>query len=252
MQTAKQLTKADVHSGSLILVNAQHPIAQSCPPPNRLACVGQHENRMVLLEHTAAKMMMKLLEAVNTDGSIVSVSGYRTRAEQLAIWNSTLADKGESFTRKFVALPGCSEHETGLALDLGNAQKEVDFITPDFPEEGAFAKLKALAPMYGFIERYPENKTQITGIGYEPWHYRYVGWPHSAIMVKNEWTLEEYTRLLYNHRGAENAFIYTEHGYSAKIWLCAPENTNVADLPQNTALQISGNNIDSVVVTLWQ
>lgn len=83
-------------------------------------------------------------------------------------------------------------HETGLAIDVGKELEEVDFICPEFPYEGVCQIFRELAPMYGFIERYPKGKEAVTGIAKEPWHFRYVGYPHARIIQNLGMTLEEY------------------------------------------------------------
>ena len=81
-----------------------------------------------------------------------------------------------------MALPGCSEHQTGLAIDLGKAAGYIDFIRPAFPYDGVCGRFRRLAARYGFIERYQRGKEEVTGISAEPWHFRYVGAPHAQLM----------------------------------------------------------------------
>ena len=130
------------------------------------------------------------------EGKIIPVSGYRPHAEQLALWEETLRAQGEEFTRKYVAIPGCSEHESGLAIDLAADAPDIDFICPEFPPTGICQIFREKAPFYGFIQRYPKGKEDITGISEEPWHFRYVGMPHSKIIAERGLVLEEYIRLL--------------------------------------------------------
>ena len=108
----------------------------------------------------------------------------------------SIRENGPAFTKKFVALPGHSEHETGLAIDLAKRQPGIDFICPEFPRDGSFGVFRDKLPRYGFIERYLEGKENITGIGAEPWHFRYVGFPHSAIIAERGMVLEEYIEFL--------------------------------------------------------
>ena len=84
-------------------------------------------------------------------------------------------ENGEEFTNQFVARPGHSEHQTGLAIDLGLKQPDIDFLRPYFPYKGICQTFRELSTDYGFIERYPAGKEAITGIAHEPWHFRYVG-----------------------------------------------------------------------------
>lgn len=107
-----------------------------------------------------------------------------------------MAESGEAFTRQYVALPGCSEHQTGLAIDLGRASEHIDFIRPDFPTDGVCGAFRRLAARYGFIERYPRGREAVTGIAHEPWHFRYVGAPHALLLTENGLCLEEYPDFL--------------------------------------------------------
>lgn len=177
----------------LLLVNAAHPMPEGAEP--ELAAVDERWSQ-VLLERQAARMLAACIRAVGGEGQIVPVSGWRSREEQQRIWDDTMEKEGEAFTRQYVALPGCSEHQTGLAIDLGLAAPHIDFIRPDFPDTGVCGAFKEQAGKYGFILRYPAGKEHITGIAHEPWHFRYVGAPHGAIMTQLGLTLEEYLELL--------------------------------------------------------
>lgn len=174
----------------LILVNRENPLRRF-PDADMLEPVLE-EYPDVLMEHRAARALQALLEAIGNRGEIIPVSGFRTQAEQQKIWDDTLLERGEEFTRKFVAYPGCSEHQTGLAIDLGANLPEIDFICPEFPDTGIFGKFREKAADFGFIERYPKGKEAVTGIGAEPWHFRYVGVPHAAVMKAGGLVLEEY------------------------------------------------------------
>ena len=96
-----------------------------------------------------------------------------------------------NWDRNIAALPEYSEHNLGLALDVGSTLTQIK----NAPE-GAW--LKENAWKYGFIARYPEDNTDVTGVIDEPWHFRYVGLPHSAIMQENHWAFEEYLAALRN------------------------------------------------------
>lgn len=183
------LTEKNIHSGSLILVNERYGLQNE--PEDFLvpACDRVPE---VLLQRCAAALLNELMQEIHGWDSIVPVSGYRSLEEQQQIWNDSLLENGEEFTRKYVALPGHSEHQTGLAIDLALKQETIDFIRPDFPYSGICQTFREKAPKYGFILRYPGGKEKITGIGHEPWHFRYVGTPHAQIMTKADLTLEEY------------------------------------------------------------
>lgn len=174
---------------SLILVNSQHAYS----PDTQQDLIPVHEDYPnILLEREAVHALSRIMEQLDGWRFIVPVSGWRSMEEQQAIYDESLRDHGLEFTKKFVAAPGHSEHQTGLAIDLGLLQPKIDFIRPSFPYEGICQKFRELAPAYGFVERYPEGKEHITGIAHEPWHFRYVNTPHSEIMTFHGLTLEEY------------------------------------------------------------
>ncbi len=115
---------------SLILVNRHCP----CPTDNVRDLVPVHEHYPhILMEREAAQALFGLMEQLDGWRQIVPVSGWRSLEEQKAIYEQSLRDHGQEFTEQFVALPGHSEHQTGLAIDLGLRQPEIDFIRPSFP-----------------------------------------------------------------------------------------------------------------------
>ena len=129
MRTLK-LRREHTAMGPLILVNPTHPLR---PQPGPELVPADPHRPGVLLERRCARLLRACVQAVGGGGGIVPVSGWRSQAEQQAIWDDTLEREGEDFTRKYVALPGCSEHQTGLAIDLGEAAGEIDFIRPRLP-----------------------------------------------------------------------------------------------------------------------
>ena len=174
---------------SLILVNGQHAYS---PDAKQDLIPVREDHPDILLEREAVCALSCILERLDGWKFIVPVSGWRSLEEQLAIYQESLRENRPEYTARFVAMPGHSEHQTGLAIDLGLRQPDIDFIRPAFPYEGICQKFRELAPAFGFIERYPAGKEHITGIAHEPWHFRYVGMPHSEIMTFKGLTLEEY------------------------------------------------------------
>ena len=154
----------------------------------------------VLLEPAAAEACKRMLAAAGSDGvEIKALSGHRTRGYQRLLWNKSLHEyisqglspnEAERLTGRYLAKPGHSEHETGLACDF--TTPDSDDTRDDFALTPAGRWLCAHAAEYGFILRYPRMKEHMTGIAYEPWHYRYVGLPHSMYIKENGLTLEEY------------------------------------------------------------
>lgn len=245
-----KLNKEQVYQGNLLLVNAQHPYKDSSQ--KRYIPVDDCFPEIVL-KHDAANALRLILEKIPPDRSIVPVSGYRSLEEQKDIYDASLEENGEEFTRKYVALPDHSEHQTGLAIDLGLNKQNIDFICPDFPYEGVCDAFRKAAPDYGFIQRYTEDKEKITGISHEPWHFRYVGYPHSKIMEERGLSFEEYIEFLKSYR------------YNCRFVFCACSGTEIEIyyvpvstrgtlliLPGSDIYQISGNNIDGCIVTVWR
>ena len=131
--------------------------------------------------------------------SPIVCSAYRTEATQTRLYNNKVArvrasgvpeDQVEAEAARWVAKPGTSEHQTGLALDIVAASYQ---ILDEKQEDTAEQKwLMENSWKYGFILRYPEEKSEITGIGYEPWHYRYVGRAAAWEMYSTGVCLEEF------------------------------------------------------------
>ena len=183
------LTENDIYHGDLILVNKDHMYRREGETPFERA--GNE-----LLSQRAASALKALLKATDSEEDIIVVSGFRSYQEQRDLWESSLSENGREFTEQYVARPLHSEHQTGLAVDVGLNVEEIDFIRPYFPDEGKCRAFRLNAAKFGFILRYPAEKEYITHISHEPWHFRYVGVPHAEIMEQNGFTLEEYTVFL--------------------------------------------------------
>lgn len=124
------------------------------------------------------------------------ISGYRSVAEQTELYNERVAqleatglphEEAEKQVQTQVQVPGASEHQTGLAIDMS---------LPSGQSEELAKQLVALAPQFGFVLRYPEGKNAITGVDYENWHFRYVGVENAQYMAKHQLVLEEYIQKL--------------------------------------------------------
>lgn len=245
-----RFTTGDVERGHLILVNPSHLIKEE-PSGGRLVPVN---GAQLLLEKQTAKRLSRVMALLDCSHEIVPVSGYRTRREQEEIYAASLREHGAGFTEKYVALPGCSEHQTGLAIDLALNRGPVDFIRPDFPYTGVCARFRLLSVQYGFIERYPAGRETITRIAHEPWHFRYVGYPHSEIMTTENLTLEEYTYFLKQFCHPGKPLRFNSRAYHYEIFFVPVQGSRetLVEVPDGTSYQASGNNVDGVVVTRWK
>lgn len=233
-----------IYTGPLILVNARHPLRDPAqpylvPPDSRYP--------QITMERQAARLLSAALQAADPDGAIVPVSGWRSQAQQQAIWDDTMKTEGEIFTRQYVALPGCSEHQTGLAMDLALSAPEIDFIRPHFPEDGVCGRFRQLAARYGFVQRYRRHKEPLTGIAEEPWHFRYVGVPHACLMEENDLCLEEYGDFVRENRPV----CRLENGQTVQVtYLPCPQEPTDITLPDGRC-QISGHNVSGFFLTVW-
>src|SRR5690348_3295425 len=107
--------------------------------------------------------------------------------------------------------------------------------------------LKKNAWSYGFILRYPEDKTAVTGIQFEPWHFRYVGLPHSVIMHDRGWTLEEYLAALKEQHTL--TALVDGVSYEVDYYTASPSGETAISVPADGAYTVSGDNDDGIIVT---
>lgn len=145
------------------------------------------ENEEKLVEKEVAVSLEKLFkDAENTGIFLLGNSGYRSFELQDKTYKNRILSEGKDMADKYVAKPGQSEHQTGLAMDVTN---KANYFTEDTKEA---MWISENAHKYGFIIRYQKGKEYITGCNYEPWHLRYVGKKIATNMHENNLVLEEY------------------------------------------------------------
>ena len=133
-------------------------------------------------------------------------------------------------------------------MDLGRAADHIDFIRPDFPDDGVCGVFRRAAADYGFLQRYTREKEALTGISEEPWHFRYVGVPHARLMAEHDLCLEEYVPFLQERPRT----CRLGNGIRARVsWLPCPGGAVEAELPEGCC-QVSGDNVDGFIVTAWE
>ena len=198
----KELTEnARLHINSsnepwaLILVNSAHPLAQS------------YDVETVEIDGVPVDIRIKnyvnnlLNEANNLGVKLGLCSGYRSVETQRELFNNEVVkhvdighsqEKAENLARQNVARPGESEHNTGLAIDCYSYSNRSANLEEEFAqtEEGMF--IREHCQDFGFIIRYEQNKTDITGVNYEPWHLRYVGVQIAKEIKNSGLSFEEY------------------------------------------------------------
>ena len=180
----------------LVLVNKQNKLPDNWEEIVELADAKDFEGGTIQVEKEALEQFNKLKAALHEEGvDIVLDSCYRSVKRQQEIWDEFTEKYGEEYTKTYVAVPGYSEHHTGLAIDVA-IEKDGKVIYDNdemIAEKEIFAKVHAKLADYGFILRYKEGKEETTGYGYEPWHFRYVGSTEVAKEIyEKDLTLEEY------------------------------------------------------------
>jgi len=151
------------------------------PDDRELLVVGTYRQtgREVRMRSDAARALLDLMEQARKDGvGIVAVSGFRTVAYQENLFQRAVAKYGsEEAAVRWVGRPGHSEHHTGLAVDLGEADSPACDVEPQFENTQAFHWLQKHAAHFGFELSYPRDNPR--GVHYEPWHWRFIGTPEA-------------------------------------------------------------------------
>ncbi len=182
--------------GVLYLVNRDFALTQAYEPPDlRRVEVPTGGGAVTLREEAALALEEMFAAAWEEDKRLLAVSGFRSYGRQRAIWRRKLKDTGsQEKAQLYVAPPGASEHQLGLAMDLarrGNAHLNASF---GKSTEGQWVADNA--HRFGFIIRYRAAWTPITGYADEPWHVRYVGREHAQRIQQLDIPLEDYVALL--------------------------------------------------------
>ncbi len=263
-----------VGTGDLILVNYQYPYAAA--DTITVTDVYGNRNGYYQVSNTSIALTQTALDAMNamTDGfyrvthsdDMMIVSGYRNVQSQRDIYNDRVATQGEEMAALYVATPGYSEHHTGLAMDLSFYTDEGVSVNIEQYEHGSW--LNENCTRYGFVLRYPSDKIDITKIGYEFWHYRYVGIPHAQIMTEKNLCLEEYITFIKEYTPSTKLLWVQENGQLTDVSVTAlpssgtlvyyvptdgDSTTTEIRIPRGNLFgntRISGNNVDGFIVTV--
>ncbi|MBC1332044.1 M15 family metallopeptidase [Listeria booriae] len=232
---------------NLLLINNSHPLSKNYVPCSLVTLSDDHQ-----LTKQAAEKLCALVTTIDAKEDIIPVSGYRSYEEQSHIYQDSLTKNDKNYTQKYVAKPGCSEHQAGLAIDVALKQDDIDFICPEFPNHGIARIFREHMAAFGFILRYPEGKTQITGIAYEPWHFRYVGLPHSQIIEEREFALEEYIAYLRNFTSFYEPF-HWQNGDCSYYIVTVPMDDwflGKTQVPDKVVIcEMSANNCGELIIT---
>lgn len=192
----------DINQWELLLVNSENKISEDYNIELEKIETNQYVDMRI------AKNLRNMLNDARKLGlDPIICSSYRTMEKQTELYNKKVKEyikrgygnkKAKEIAAKWVAMPGTSEHQTGLAVDIVSKkyqmlnEKQADTKTQQWLMENCYD--------YGFILRYPREKNNITKITYEPWHYRYVGIENAKEIKEKNLCLEEYIQYLKNGR----------------------------------------------------
>lgn len=249
----------NIHSGALILVNGDHEFTGKEPADvvssydYRTTSDGDKVMSITDSDVSAKKTVLSSLRKMLSDfkkekgkDDVMLSKGYVSVADQKTIYEN--ADDP-----KKVEAPGFSEHHTGYALDFQLDQENY----PKFTGEGDYAWVNENCFKYGFIQRYPDSKSDITGVKGKEWHYRYVGAPHAQLIYENGLSFEEYIDHLkqYNREAPLYFNDYSGTRYAIYYVPASKEDSTNVDVPLHKnekayKYSISGNNVDGYIVTV--
>ncbi len=185
----EETKKTPYHNKDYILVNKYISMEDNYIP-NHLEDLDLSYSRSGMkLVHTAKTALEKMVTAAKEEGYMIRVmSSYRSYNYQVNLYNKYVQNDGKEAADTYSARPGYSEHQTGLCIDIDDGI--VNYT--DFEQSKSFKWMQENAHKYGFILRYPKDKSEITGYTYESWHYRYVGKKIASYIKKHNITFDEY------------------------------------------------------------
>ena len=186
----KQVSDPDSYT---VMTNKQYYLPSDYIPKDLVMPSCRYDSSFLRSEAASAFEKMSADAEAQGYDKLICQSNFRDYDDQQDIYNSYVSSYGKWKADSFVSRPGFSEHQTGLASDIGGnatgVEDLLDYVGYDWVMENSYK--------YGLIQRYPKGKEYITGFEFESWHFRYVGIEPAWIMYQNNWTLEEY-RILFN------------------------------------------------------
>ena len=202
------VTDSDMGFGALVLVNKDY---SSRYDGENIKLIFEEKSDSYVLSDNTVGVSQDIITNINTmlddfqslfgDSDIMIACGYRSYDTQVALYNNEMDESD-----KWVAPPGYSEHQTGYAFDLDLDLADGGKAGINYEGDGDYAWINENCGKYGFIIRYPKGKEDITGYEFEPWHFRYLGLPHSEYVADKGISLEEYIDFLHSH-GPDNALV---------------------------------------------
>ena len=200
----------------LLLINTAHPLDETYKPTDLIDVADTRKDGRATqqLRKNASKSLEAMLIEARANGitDVTATSAYRSYDYQVTLFNQRVAmyanlpdDEAYAKAATIVAIPGTSEHQSGLCVDIHNNPYGADV---SFENTDSGAWLAANSYKFGFILRFPKDKTEVTGISFEPWHFRYVGRYHASKMYELGYCLEEY----FDYLGITDDLDYIDEG----------------------------------------
>lgn len=248
--------RSEMYAGDMILVNKQYPCHHD--GEETVSLMGVKTDSYMVTDYNVS-LNESIIENLNQwlddfrdnygESDVMIACGYRSRSNQEEIFNNEVDDVGEEEAVKWVAKPGYSEHQTGYVIDFTLYDSE-EYGSIKYDGTGTYEWINENCYKYGFILRYPLGKEEITGYSYEPWHFRYVGYPAAYYIMQNNLTLEEYIELVKKHD--INAPLLIDAGGEDK-WYCyyipASDGQTQLTVPKYGNYKISGDNFSGFIIT---
>lgn len=181
------------------LTSNSHPLPASFTATDIVKSPVDHAEDADMISAKLSTALLRLTEAAKEEGHpLMLSSAYRSITDQQNLYDQFVATKGRAMADIYVAKPGTSEHHTGLAVDFADTSPKCRTDSNACNLSDSTGRwLQQHAADYGFILRYPEGKKPITGIAYEPWHYRYLGVTLAKAIDGSGLTLDEALRQMY-------------------------------------------------------
>lgn len=182
-------------NGIAKLVNKENGLKSSYEPDDLVMPKVNTIKSDIYLSKSASDNLEKMFNDAKEEGiNLCLISGYRSSSYQGKLYSNSLIRKGKEYTQKYVSKANYSEHQTGLAADISGKSIGYKLIKSfEKTEEGRW--LEKNAYKYGFILRYKKDRVDDTGYGFEPWHFRYVGYNIAKYIYENDLILEDLYKL---------------------------------------------------------
>lgn len=177
-----------------IMVNKDNMLDRTYIPDELVNAYSSYKDNILVNKSLLDNFNLMKMDAYMNDYNIDIMSGYRDYSYQEKIYNKLVIDKGYAYAFRSVAKAGCSEHQTGLAIDICVYRDNKCYIEHEIEDMEEINWVINNCYKYGFILRYPKGMEDRTGYNYEPWHFRYVGNDVAKYLWENKILLEDYVK----------------------------------------------------------